>query len=198
MIRNYKNYSIHLRKDGRYFSIVTDQGHRTYFYGRTKKEVQQKLEVFVDRLNATAQLQHEMNNPTKYMSLRNWAYLCPNTYCVARIRGNTYASYERFIRLHLGKLGDMPIGRITSLMIQKYITDSSLLVNKNGLSQNHLTRIRTFLHMIFDYAIQNSLIIHNPTTGVRIPQTGIYENRALTHEEAKRLIQIARTSDNQD
>ena len=72
MIRNYKNYSIHLRKDGRYFSIVTDQGHRTYFYGRTKKEVQQKLEVFVDRLNATAQLQHEMNNPTKYMSLRNF------------------------------------------------------------------------------------------------------------------------------
>ena len=43
MIRNYKNYNIQQRKDGRYTVSITDHGHRTYFYGRTKKEVQQKL-----------------------------------------------------------------------------------------------------------------------------------------------------------
>ena len=49
MIRNYKNYNIQQRKDGRYTVVVTDHGHRTYFYGKTKKEVQQKLEVFFCR-----------------------------------------------------------------------------------------------------------------------------------------------------
>ena len=39
MIRNYKNYNIQQRKDGRYTVTITDHGHRTYFYGRTKKEV---------------------------------------------------------------------------------------------------------------------------------------------------------------
>ena len=39
MIRNYKNYNIQQRKDGRYTVSITDHGHRTYFYGRTKKEV---------------------------------------------------------------------------------------------------------------------------------------------------------------
>ena len=129
------------------------------------------------------------------MPLRNWAYLCLQTYCIANIQGNTYAAYERIIRLHLGRLGDMPIGRITSLIIQKHITGSSLLADENGLSENHLTRIRTFLHMIFKYAIQNNLIKYNPTTGIRIPKTGIFENRALTKEEAERLIQVARNSD---
>ena len=51
MFRNYKNYKIHLRKDGRYAARVMDQGHNTVFYGRTKKEVQQKLEVFIAVFN---------------------------------------------------------------------------------------------------------------------------------------------------
>ena len=90
MIRNYRNYNIQQRKDGRYTVVVTDHGHRTYFYGRTKKEVQQKLEVFVAELNNAAQLRYELNNPTKYMSLKNWAYICLNNYCIASIQGNTY------------------------------------------------------------------------------------------------------------
>ena len=151
MIRNYKNYNIQQRKDGRYTVTITDHGHRTYFYGRTKKEVQQKLEVFVAELNNAAQLQYELNNPTKYMSLKNWAYICLNNYCIASIQGNTYIAYERLIRMHFGELGDMPIGRITNLMVQNHITKLSRLVDENGLSENYLTRLRTFMHMVFEY-----------------------------------------------
>ena len=121
MIRNFRNYTIQLRKDGRYTARVTDQGHTHCFYGKTKKEVQQKLEVFIDELNTTAQLKYEMEHPTKYTTLKSWAYLCLNTYCIANIQGNTYAAYERLIRLHLGELGDIPVGRITSLMIQNVL-----------------------------------------------------------------------------
>ena len=195
MIRNFRNYTIQLRKDGRYTARVTDQGHTHCFYGKTKKEVQQKLEVFIDELNSTAQLKYEMSHPTKYTPLKSWAYLCLNTYCIANIQGNTYAAYERLIRLHLGKLGDMPVGRITSLMIQKHITNSSLLADENGMSESHLLRLRNLLHMIFEYAIQNNMIIHNPTKGIRIPKTGVFENRSLTQEETIRLINTVHNSE---
>jgi len=195
MIRNFRNYAIQLRKDGRYAARVTDQGHVHCFYGKTKKEVQQKLEVFIDELNTTTQLKYEMEHPTKYTPLKSWAYLCLNTHCIANIQGNTYAAYERLIRLHLGELGDIPVERITSLMIQKHITNSSLLADENGMSESHLLRLRNLLHMIFEYAIQNNMIIHNPTKGIRIPKTGVFENRSLTQDETVRLINTVHSSD---
>ena len=66
------------------------------------------------------------------MSLKNWAYICLNNYCIASIQGNTYIAYERLIRMHFGELGDMPIGRITNLMVQNHITKLSRLVDENG------------------------------------------------------------------
>lgn len=135
--------------------------------------------MFVAELNNAAQLQYELNNPTKYMSLKNWAYICLNNYCVASIQGNTYIAYERLIRMHFGELRDMPIGRITNLIVQNHITKLSRLVDE----------------MVFEYAVQNNLITHNPANGVRIPKTGIFENRAITKEEADRLIQAVRNSD---
>ena len=127
MFRNYKNYKISLRKDGRYAVCVMDHGHNNFIYGKTKKEVEQKLEVLIDQLNAAELLKCELSNPTKYITLKNWAYLCLDTYCVANIQGNTYMSYERMIRLHFGELGDMPIGRITSMMIQSHILNSAYI-----------------------------------------------------------------------
>ena len=88
----------------------------------------------------------------------------------------------------------MPIGRITSLMIQKHITDSSLPTDENGMSESHLLRLRNLLHMIFEYAIQNNMIIHNPTKGIRIPKTGVFENRSLTQDEVVRLINTVHNS----
>ena len=97
--------------------------------------------------------------------------------------------------MHFGEFGDMPIGRITNLMVQNHITKLSRLVDENGLSENYLTRLRTFMHMVFEYAVQNNLITHNPANGVRIPKTGIFENRAITKEEADRLIQAVKKNE---
>ncbi len=89
----------------------------------------------------------------------------------------------------------MPIGRIKNLMVQIHITKLSRLVDENGLSENYLTRLRTFMHMVFGSAVQNNLITHNPANDVRIPKTGIFENRAITKEEADRLIQAVKKNE---
>ena len=46
--------------------------------------------------------------------------------------------------------------------------------------------------MVFNYAVQNNLIVANPTLGVKIPKTGLNENRALTLEEELRLLAAVR------
>ena len=63
---------------------------------------------------------------------------------------------------------------------------------KEGMSEAYLTRVKVFLHMVFNYAVQNNLIVVNPTLGVKIPKTGLNENRSLTKEEELRLLAAAR------
>ena len=77
-------------------------------------------------------------------------------------------------------------------MVQEHINNLSRLGGKEGMSGAYLTRVKVFLHMVFNYAVQNNLIVVNPTLGVKIPKTGLNKNRALTQEEELRLLSAVR------
>lgn len=192
MHRAISNYKITKRKDGRYYVRLQDGGDITHIYGKTKAEVQAKLEIKLEELNKLDRRRAEQAFPTRNITLANWAHLCLKTFCASSISGNTYIGYERYIRLHFGKLGDMPISKITNITVQEHINQLSRLGGKEGMSEAYLTRIKVFLHMVFNYAILNKLIVVNPTLGVKIPKTGLNENRALTQEEELRLLAAVR------
>lgn len=192
MHRTISDYKITKRKDGRYYVRIRDKGDVTHIYGKTKAEVKAKLEIKIEELNALNRRRTEQSFPTRNITLANWARLCLDTFCASSISGNTYIGYERYTRLHFGKLADTPISKITNFMVQQHINDLSRLGGKDGMSEAYLTRVKVFLHMVFNYAVQNNLIVVNPTLGVKIPKTGLNENRSLTKEEELRLLQAAR------
>jgi integrase len=192
MHRAISNYKITKRKDGRYYVRLQDGGDITHIYRKTKSEVQAKLEIKLEELNKLDRRRAKQAFPTRNITLANWAHLCLNTFCASTISGNTYVGYERYIRLHFGKLGDMPISKITNIMVQEHINQLSHLGRKDGMSEAYLTRVKVFLHMIFNYAVQNNLIVVNPTLGVKIPKIGLNENRALTQEGELRLLAAVR------
>ena len=192
MHRTISNYKITKRKDGRYYVRLQDGGDITHIYGKTKAEIQAKLEIKLEELNTLSRRHTEQAFPTRNITLANWSHLCLNTFCASSISGNTYVGYERYIRLHFGKLADTPISKITNFMVQQHINDLSQLGGKDGMSEAYLTRVKVFLHMVFNYAVQNNLIVVNPTLGVKIPKTDLKENRALTQEEELRLLAAAR------
>lgn len=192
MQRTINNYKITKRKDGRYYVRLQDVGDITHIYGKTKAEVQGKLEIKLEELNTLNRRRTEQAFPTRNITLANWAHLCLDTFCASTISGNTYVGYQRYIRLHFGKLADTPISKITNFMVQQHINDLSRLGGKEGMSEAYLTRVKVFLHMVFNYAVQNNLIVVNPTLGVKIPKTGLNENRALTQEEELRLLAAVR------
>ena len=192
MHRTISDYKITKRKDGRYYVRIRDKGDVTHIYGKTKAEVKGKLEIKIEELNTLDRRRTEQSFPTRNITLANWARLCLDTFCASSISGNTYIGYERYIRLHFGKLADTPISKITNFMVQEHINNLSCMGGKEGMSEAYLTRVKVFLHMVFNYAVQNNLIVVNPTLGVKIPKTGLNENRSLTKEEELRLLQAAR------
>lgn len=179
MHKAISNYKITKRKHGRYYVRLQDRGEITHIYGKTKAELQFKLEIKLDELNTLDRRRTEQAFPPRNTTLANWAHLCLNTFCASSISGNTYVGYQRYIRLHFVKLADTPISKITNFMVQQRINDISQLGGKDGMSEAYLTRVKVFLHMVFNYAVQNNLIVVNPTLVVKIPKTGLNENRAL-------------------
>ena len=99
MHRTISNYKITKRKDGRYYVRLQDGGGITHIYGKTKSEVQAKLEIKLEELNTLSRRRTEQAFPTRNITLANWAHLCLNTFCASSISGNTYIGYQRYIRL---------------------------------------------------------------------------------------------------
>ena len=92
MHRTISNYKITKRKDGRYNVRLQDGGDIAYIYGKTKAEVQAKLEIKLKELNTLNRRRTEQVFPTRNITLANWARLCPNTFCASSISGNIYSS----------------------------------------------------------------------------------------------------------
>ena len=81
MHRAISNYKVTKRKDGRYYVRLQDGGEITHIYGKTKAELQAKLEINLDELNALDRRRTEQAFPTRNITLTNWAHLCLNTLC---------------------------------------------------------------------------------------------------------------------
>jgi len=80
MHRAISNYKIAKRKDGRYYIRLQDGGEITHIYGKTKAELQAKLEIKLDELNALDRRRTEQTFPTRNITLTNWSHLCLNTF----------------------------------------------------------------------------------------------------------------------
>jgi len=174
MHRTISDYKITKRKDGRYYVRIRDKGDVTHIYGKTKAEVKAKLEIKIEELNTLDRRRTEQSFPTRSITLANWAHLCLNTFCASSISGNTYIGYERYIRLHFGKLADTPISKITSFMVQQHINDLSRLGGKDGMSEAYLTRVKVFLHKENQgKRYDNDLRLQQPCKQIYIKNYGI-------------------------
>ena len=63
MHRTISDYKIIKRKDGRYYVRLQDGGDITHIYGKTKAEVQGKLEIKLEELNTLNRRQAEQVFP---------------------------------------------------------------------------------------------------------------------------------------
>jgi len=74
MHRAISNYKITKRKDGRYYVRLQDGGDITHIYGKTKAEIQAKLEIKLEELNTLSRRRTEQAFPTRNITRSNQAH----------------------------------------------------------------------------------------------------------------------------
>lgn len=153
---------------------------RRYVYGKTRREVQEKLSAL--------RRAHDDGLPVAPEKLTLGAYLQQWVENSARptIRPKTYASYAQLIRLYLAPdLGHIPLAKLTPSDVQAW-------VNKRlagGLSPRTVQYAHAVLRRALGQAQKWSMVPRNVATLVSPPRIRRPEAKFLTPEQARVLLE---------
>ena len=111
-------------------------------------------------------------------------------YKETRLRSTTHGVYEIHCRIHYNELVDMKIDRITTPVIEKWITKRQV----EGMNINTLRKIIVSLNQIFAYAVRHKYIASNPVRDAERPRKTIDHEaeekiKILTPEQIRALLE---------
>ena len=185
-MRGHGEGTIFQRKDGRWQAQITLEGgqrKRKTFYGKTKKEVQEKLRVAINQqklgILATGPQQ------TLEVYLLNWL---ENVY-KPHVRPLSYVQHRSAINLHLiPGLGKITLQKLTPERIQAFYAQKL----QEGLAPRSIALIHAALHGALENAVKWNLVSRNVAKLVSLPRTERHEIQPLTPEQARKLIEVSR------
>jgi integrase len=176
--------SIYQRKsDGKWVgSITLENSKRKVFYGKTRKEVQEKLRVAQNELKQGILVPGSRQTVEQYLG--EWLKVHKQL-----VRPRTYERYEAIIRLHLvPTLGKLPLQKLTAQHLQRLYAEKL----ESGLSSTTVAAIHNMLHTALDNAIKVSILTRNVCEMVSPPRKVHKEMTPLTLEQVRKLIDAAR------
>lgn len=172
--------SIYRMQDGRWRGAYHDlEGKRRVVSGKTRAEAASKLAAAIrDR-------DRGINQPAEKETVKGFLERWLPDVCKGSVRPNTYAGYERTLRLHvIPNLGKIRLARLAP-------QDLALLYRKlqeGGLSPRSVQLTHAVLHRALDQALRWNLVARNPADLVDIPRVQREEVRALSSEQCQALL----------
>lgn len=184
--RGHGEGSIYQRKDGRWAaSISLENRRRKYFYGDTRREVQEKLKI------ALREQQQGMLAASPQQTLK--AYLEQWLEQVYRptIKPLTYQQCRSAVYHHLiPALGSTPLQKLTAAQVQRLCTQKL----DEGLAPRTVAVIHAMLQRALENAVKWGLVSRNVAKLVTLPRVERYNAQTLTSEQAMKLLEVARSS----
>jgi integrase len=182
--RGHGEGSIYQRSDGRWAaSISLEGGKRKTFYGKTRKEVQAQLKTAL-----YDQQQGKLMTAPRQTVQQFLTHWLEDVHKPA-VRIRTYVRYEMQLRRHvLPALGGIQLSKLTVQHVQKFYSQTL----QKGLSPQSVRLLHAMLHKAFDYAVRVDLLPRNVCDNVSLPRIEKRETRALSLEQALRLIETVR------
>jgi integrase len=157
--------------------------NRKTVYGKTKKEVSEKLREIATQITAG------MDFDSATMQVSDWARFWLENFKKRSLKAKTYEVYERFINLHIAPfLGHIVINKLTTMHIQK-------LVNKKlqeGLSSASVIKMYAIIHQFLAKAIENDVIFKNPASAVELPEHTQKEIKVFSNEDQTKFFEAAK------
>ena len=177
--------SITRRADGRWMARV-DLGWqdgkrcRKTLYGRTKREVQEKLREAVQRLEHGLRPVPEQETVGTY--LRRWL-----DFKQGQLRPRTHTSYEHTVRSHLVPgLGRVRLAKLTPHDVAAWLRR----FQKKGASGRTARYARSVLRAALNQALRWELVSRNAAALTDPPRYRAQEIRPLTPDQARTLLDV--------
>lgn len=167
-------------KDGRWVArLYQPDGTRKAFYGKTPKEVAQKLAAAKAQLQKGLPLPKERQTVKKY--LEEWLAIVQD-----KVKPKTYTRYRALVTVHLAPgLGRHILARLTPHQIELFYAEKQ----KSGLSPTTVHHIHAVLHRALDKAQRLGLVARNVCDLVDPPRIARKEMQVWSPEEAKTFLE---------
>ena len=182
--------SISKRPDGTWWARITvgktpdGKQKRKAFYGKTRKEVQEKLTAALNDINNNTYIE-----PSK-MTVEQWMHIWMRDYKKTSIKPKTYVAYESIIKNHIiPAVGKYTLASLRNDMVQRFVNELSSDKNLKSLT---IERIVGILKTALEQAVDNDLIIKNPASRIKMPLKQERSARVLTINEQKLFIEAAK------
>ncbi|MFL5707084.1 MAG: tyrosine-type recombinase/integrase [Ktedonobacteraceae bacterium] len=181
--RGHGEGSIYQRSDGRWAASITLEGRkRKTFYGKTRKEVQEKLQM------ALHEQKQGMLATGPQQTLKHYLEHWLEEVHKPTIRVSTYVNYRRFLDNHiLPELGHLHLSKLTPQKVQAFYAQKL----KEGLAPGSVRDIHMVLHKALENAVRWRLVGRNVCDDVSPPRQVKHEIQSLTEEQAHKLLQVA-------
>lgn len=146
-----------------------------------------------DYLNTKLQERHSGRLPrAAAISLNQYLDQWLTTAAKPRLRQKSYSDYQALLRLHIRPaLGTRPLGAITQFDIQSVY--AHLL--ESGLSPRTIEYTNAVVQSAFRQAVRWKMLVEDPCAGVDLPRMKRREMEALSVEECRRFLAVARESE---
>jgi integrase len=151
--RGHGEGSIYQRSDGRWAATITLEGRkRKTFYGKTRKEVQEKLQMALHEQKQGMLATGPQQTLKQY--LEHWLEEVHKP----TIRVSTYVNYRHFLDNHiLPELGHLHVSKLTPQKVQAFYTQKL----KEGLAPGSVRDMHMVLHKALENAVRWRLVGRN-------------------------------------
>lgn len=153
------------RPDGLFEKIVTIDGKRVAFRGKTEKEVTHKMLAYQEK----KELGRTFQEVAEEWKEEHWQ----------TIEYNTTKGYNPAFNRAMDEFQDDYIKEITANQINSFI----IAFSKKGYARKTVSTQRLVLNMIFEYAVLQGDIQYNPAEYVTIPKNLSHKRRDMPSEE---------------
>ena len=178
--------SIYQRKDGRWAASITigwenGKRRRKAFYGKTRQAVATKLTTALKARQDGLPLPGERQTVGDYLD--GWIEIVK-----PKLRPRTWARYESLIRIHAApELGRLPLAKLGPNHLERLYAAKLVA----GQSPASVRQLHAVLHRALKQAFRWGVVGRNVADLVSAPLVPRYESRALSPDEAKRLLDAA-------
>lgn len=174
------------RADGRYqgtYYVQTSKGReRRYLYGKSRKEVADKLYEARLRYGGGQLYDAELITVAEYLD--QWLKAVKIT-----VKEKTWISYEGAVRLHIApRIGWVKLAKLSPMHVQSMYAEAL----NDGASESVVHNAHRVLRAALNRAIKLELLTRNACQRVNPPKPERREMRTLTAEETRRLLSTVR------